>query len=182
VAAGRQKVIASGHDALPVLAWGHYRDRLRLALLRLKYHDCPHIGPLLGRWLGQAWQEAQLERTWGRPAVVPIPLHGERLEQRGYNQAMAIARGFCRQTGLPLAARALRRRRATTAQFGLGAAAREENLAEAFEVGRLRSPRVLLVDDIYTTGSTARAAAQALRDRGIIVVGIVAVARAGPSL
>lgn len=165
-------------DCLPLLAWGHYRDRLRSALLRLKYNDCPHIGSTLGRWLGEAWQEARLETVWGRPTVVPIPLHARRLNERGYNQAMAIARGFCRQTRLPLAAKVLRRRRATTAQFGLGAAAREQNLVDAFEVGSLQPQRVLLIDDIYTTGSTVRAAAQVLQARGITVVGVVAVARA----
>ena len=171
--------VVEGGDGLPLLAWGHYRDRLRSALFRLKYRDCPHVGLLLGRWLGQAWQEAQLERVWGRPVVVPIPLHARRLNERGYNQATAIARGFCRQTRLPLAPDALRRRRETAAQFGLGAVARERNLADAFEVGSLRSRRVLLVDDIYTTGSTVRAAARALQARGITVVGVVAVARAG---
>ncbi|MEO0947511.1 MAG: phosphoribosyltransferase family protein [Cyanobacteria bacterium J06641_5] len=170
---------AERSDPLPLLAWGHYRDRLRLALLRLKYNDSPQIGLLLGRWLGTAWQDAQLEKVWGRPTVVPIPLHAQRLNERGYNQAMTIARGFCRQTQLPLAARVLQRRRATIAQFGLGVAAREQNLVDAFEVRSLRPQRVLLVDDIYTTGSTMRAATRALQARGITVVGVVAVARAG---
>lgn len=165
-------------DNLPIFAWGQYRDSLRRALLDLKYRDRLSVGPLLGRWLGHSWQQARLESVLGRPTVVPIPLHAKKRQRRGYNQAAAIARGFCRQTGLPLAVRALRRVRATTAQFRLGTAARERNLAAAFEVGRLQARRVLLIDDIYTTGATARAAARVLRGRGIAVVGIATVARA----
>ncbi len=165
-------------DRLPVFAWGQYRDDLRQALLGLKYRDRLSVGSQLGLWLGQSWQQARLNGIMGRPAVVPIPLHPEKLDRRGYNQAAAIARGFCRQTGLPLAMRALRRVRATTPQFGLGIAAREENLAAAFEVGSLRARSVLLVDDIYTTGATAMAAARVLQARGVKVVGIATVARA----
>ncbi|MGP1375198.1 MAG: ComF family protein [Almyronema sp.] len=168
---------------LPVIAWGHYEGALKQAIAALKYQQQPQIGLALGRWLGTLWQQQQgLQQI--PLTVVPIPLHPDKLKQRGYNQAELIAQGFCRVTRLPLAADGLQRIRLTEAQFGLGAEARWHNLAQAFALGsywqkRRSATRVLLVDDIYTTGATAISAANTLRRQRISVLGIGAIAQAG---
>lgn len=172
-------------SSLPVLAWGRYEGLLKRAIAALKYQQQAQIGTVLGQWLGEAWhQHGQIFSQ--RPVVVPIPLHPDKLKQRGYNQAELIAQGFCRVTGWPLAARGLQRTRATEAQFGLDAQARQRNVAEAFELGHAWQQRsrtsVLLIDDIYTTGATALSAANTLRRHQVSVLGIAAIARAGSQI
>jgi predicted amidophosphoribosyltransferase len=108
-------------------------------------------------------------------------MHATKQKQRGFNQAELIARSFCQYTGLPLQSHGLIRLRQTEAQFGLSSAEREQNLINAFALNPRwrdrRPPTVLLIDDIYTTGATARAAAAALRQHQVIVDGLVAVAK-----
>lgn len=175
-------------DELPLFAWGKYGGTLKRALACLKYDQQPEVARPLGKWLGQAWlnQKPQIFApcsATGDPIVVPIPLHVEKLQQRGYNQAELLAQSFCDQTGLPLQRQGLARIRSTEAQFGLSQAARAQNLVAAFELNASvwRSQRhrpVLLLDDIYTTGATVRSAAQTLRSHGIKVCGVVAIAQA----
>ena len=112
---------------------------------------------------------------------MPIPLHKQRLQQRGYNQAALIAQGFCRATRTTLAEHSLVRVRATDAMHCLGANERTINLADAFQLGERLPPirhSILLVDDIYTTGTTGNAAALLLRQAGYTVIGIATVAQA----
>ena len=181
--------VQTGQQSLPVFAWGSYSGVLKRSLACLKYDAQPQIARPLGHWLAQAWLAADGLATTptaktqrSRPVVVPIPLHSAKQQQRGYNQAALLAEAFSALTGLPLQAQGLQRVRTTEAQFGLSQTARAENLVDAFAVGpalrRLSSQPVLLLDDIYTTGATARSAAQALRSRGIEVIGMVAVAQA----
>jgi ComF family protein len=169
------------HGFLPVFAWGTYGGTLKRAIAALKYENQPQIAQPLGHWLAQAWLNSPLASTCS--TVVPIPLHPNKLHQRGYNQAALLAQSFCQTTGLHLQQQGLERIRETTAQFGLSASEREKNLAMAFEVGsgfrRYRPVNpVLLLDDIYTTGATARCAAQTLHKVGISVYGVVAIAAA----
>jgi predicted amidophosphoribosyltransferase len=103
------------------------------------------------------------------------------LQKRGFNQAELIAQSFCEITGYKKQQQGLERVRATEAQFSLSVSQREQNLADAFVVGKslLQHPSaspVLLVDDIYTTGATVRSAAQSLRLQGIQVYGVIAIA------
>ena len=144
----------------------------------MKYENQPNIARPLGYWLGEAWLNSQ--HSSKQFVVVPIPLHSSKQKERGYNQAALIAQSFCEITGNIYKANGLERVRSTTAQFGLSAAEREKNLAEAFRVGtdfrRRPNAPVLLVDDIYTTGATARSAVQTLRQSRIAVSGLVAVA------
>lgn len=174
---------------LPVLAWGMYGGVLKRALAALKYDNQPQLARPLGHWLGEVWLKSpvSLVKSGNRkqmPLVVPIPMHTAKQKLRGYNQAELLAQSFCDITGLPLQQLGLERIRETEAQFGLSGTAREQNLTEAFVVGkafRQRPPSVpiLLLDDIYTTGATVRSAAQALHKQGISVYGLVAVAQAG---
>jgi predicted amidophosphoribosyltransferase len=113
--------------------------------------------------------------------VVPIPLHPEKLKTRGFNQAELIARGFCRVTGYSLQNSGLVRVKNTQPMFGLNSQERQENIQSAFALGKQfhsRFPQtpVLLIDDIYTTGVTAKEAATVLRQQGIEVLGIGAIA------
>ena len=162
---------------LPLFAWGVYRGPLKRAIAALKYSDHHQLGNLLGGWLGQAWLNSPCART-KRLTVVPIPLHPQKLQTRGFNQAELIARSFCKVTGYSLQPHGLQRVRETEAMYTLTGNQREKNLQNALRVDqqwRNRSSAVLIVDDIYTTGTTVKEAAQILRLQRIKVFGAATV-------
>lgn len=168
------------HDSLPLFVWGTYSGSLKQAIATLKYENQPQIARPLGHWLARAWLENPPIATQ-RPIVVPIPMHPSKQKIRGFNQAELLATAFCEMTGLALKRNGLNRVRATEAQFTLSKANREHNLKSAFQVDKALlqskpSTPILLFDDIYTTGATARAAAQTLQDQQIEVVGLAAIA------
>jgi ComF family protein len=178
LSSGSGRSINSPGD-LPVLAWGTYEGALKRTIAVLKYQNQPQLARPLGDRLAQAWMSASPN---SKPlAVVPIPLHAEKQQQRGFNQAERLAEAFCDRTGFSLQREGLIRVRSTEAQFRLDAAARQQNLSNAFQIGRFtRSApsKILLLDDIYTTGATARAAVQALHQQpGVEVLGIAVIAR-----
>lgn len=123
------------------------------------------------------------EDFWsGIEAVVPVPLHPAREKSRGFNQARLVAKRLAKQRHLPLLAGRLVKVRKTEPQTSLGGQAREVNLKGAFQVrkcGGIKGKTVLLVDDVYTTGSTIRECSAALRKAGVREVRAVTVARAG---
>lgn len=165
---------------LPVFAWGVYGGVLKRALAALKYENKTQIAQPLGYWLGENWIKSSLA-TATNLTVVPIPLHAKKQQERGYNQADLLAESFCRITGLSLQRHGLERWRETKPQFGLSAAERKQNLTGAFGLGKAFRDRrpdsaILLLDDIYTSGETAREAANTLRQHDIGVHGIVAIA------
>lgn len=171
---------------LEVVSWGRYEGSLRQAIGSLKYSNHTHLAQFLGTELGQTWLDYRpASKAPTRPvAIVPIPLHPSRLQQRGFNQAELLAQWFCRLTRLPLYSDGLLRVQATQAQHSLGRLSRQQNLAQAFavnpaQVTALKPSVVWLLDDIFTTGATARSAAQTLRRNGVAVGGICTVARAG---
>ncbi len=98
--------------------------------------------------------------------VVPVPLHRARLASRGFNQAALLARPLSRALGVPLVAGRLSRVRPTRPQVGLDADARKDNVRGAFRLRRAVGGRVLLVDDVRTTGATLAEAARVLREAG----------------
>jgi ComF family protein len=111
-------------------------------------------------------------------ALVPLPLHRRRLGERGFNQALELARPIARAFDLPLRPQWLARIRATAPQIGLDAKARRRNLRGAFAAdAAIAGQRVLLIDDVITTGSTMLEAARACRRAGAIEVRALAVAR-----
>ena len=143
----------------------------------LKFRQQLGLARLLGEHLTE---RVVLERA--RPdRIIPVPLHPARLRERGYNQALEIARPVARTLGVPLDFLAMQRVRATVPQTGMALAARRKNVRNAF---RLREPRLLkglhvaVVDDVMTTGSTAEAAAQCLLAAGAEKIEIWVVARA----
>ena len=111
--------------------------------------------------------------------LVPIPLHGKRLRERGFDQARLLARAASRQFGLPVAA-LLVRRRATGQQVGRDRAGRMANVRGAFDArGAVKGRRICLIDDVLTTGATAGAAAEALLWAGASRVEVRTLARTG---
>jgi ComF family protein len=163
----------------PLYGWGRYESTLKQSLAQLKYNHRPLIAEPLGQWLGDLWLGlGPLDR---RVWAVPIPLHGDRQRQRGYNQAERIARSFCQVTGMPLRAEGLIRTQSTTAQFGLSRRQRHENLQNVFQLGpdlQKQTPvkEIVLVDDIFTTGATVRSAIETLGRSGFTVAALVMVA------
>jgi len=145
--------------------------------LKLKYGRRPGVAAVMAPPMVRAAGEA-LDGA----LVVPVPLHRGRLWRRGYNQAALIARAVVRVGGGELAVDLLQRRRASATQRGLGRRARAAAVAGAFRVAPharagVKDRRVVLVDDVYTTGATARACARALRRAGAREVRVLCWAR-----
>ncbi|MDJ0843497.1 ComF family protein [Crocosphaera sp.] len=165
---------------LPLFVWGAYDGKLKQAIAALKYDKHPQIGELLGVWLAKTWESYSLINRKISPLIIPIPLHEAKKKTRGFNQSEIIAKGFCQVTKYPLNSRGLIRKRQTKAMFSLTAKEKQKNIQGAFQLGKslknssLSRP-VLLVDDIYTTGTTVKEAARILRNQRIKVLGVLAV-------
>ena len=123
-----------------------------------------------------------LEPLTGRLVLVPVPLAPKRLRDRGYNQSEHLARALAAYSGKPVLVEALRRTRETPTQTALTPEARLANVAGAFEGRGVQGSRVVLVDDVFTTGATLLAAAAALTQAGAAQVEAVTFARARPSI
>lgn len=153
---------------------------LARAIHRLKYGDRPELADGLAQLLATGMSSFLLTAP---SLICPLPLHGSRALSRAYDQAGLLAACLARHTGRTLFPAALRRVRLTRSQVGLSEAAREQNLAEAFAADpRVEGARLLLVDDVMTTGATARAATKALRAAGAREVQVLALARAASTL
>jgi len=154
-----------------------YADPVDRWLGALKFRDGLAAGRLLAERLAD---DVPTGFLYGIELAVPIPLHRRRLRERGYNQALELLRPLARQHRLPLPLPALQRRRDTPHQIGLDAKTRRRNLRGAFvaDPAAVGGRRVLLFDDVITTGSTLREAAGELLRAGATEVRVLAVARA----
>lgn len=176
----------------PPFSWARavaaYRDGMREAIHALKYQGRTAVAAPLAELLADAgarlWSVAPVERDapQGLPfeAIVPVPLHPARLAERGFNQAELLAVPCARRWRRPLLRRALVRTRPTRPQTELDATARRLNVAGAFAVarpGEIAGRRLLLVDDVLTTGATVWAATRTLRQGGARSVGVLVLAR-----
>ncbi len=157
-----------------------YEGAAARAIVRMKYGGRPDITRPLGDLL---WQAIEPRARAPIEAVVPVPLHAMRLAERGYNQSALIARNLARRLKAPLHPVALVRVRDTQRQALLEREARLTNVVGAFAVARpaaIVGRRVLLIDDVCTTGATLEAASHALREAGARSVRCAVVAIAAP--
>ena len=155
-----------------------YDETSRDPILKLKHADRTDLAPLFARWLSRAAAELLAEAD----AIVPAPLHRLRLLGRRYNQSAEVARPLSRLTGVPYLPDALVRRRATETQAGKSAARRRRNLVGAFHVpdrrrAQVEGRRILIVDDVMTTGATLEGCARALKAAGAARVNVAVIAR-----
>jgi ComF family protein len=156
-----------------------YSEPWNHLLAAFKYRQSVELAGCLAAGLGRALAAGQAPRPdW----VLPVPLSGERLRERGYNQAFELARRLAAEHGVATSATLLQRHRDTPHQTGMTREQRERNLRDAFWVDDpvglcMRDAHVALVDDVLTTGATANAAAHALRRAGARAVDVWVVAR-----
>jgi ComF family protein len=155
-----------------------YDDVSRGLVLGFKHADRTHAAPAYARWMARAG--AELLTT--ADVIAPVPLHWSRLMARRYNQAALLGNALARLAGAPSVPDLLIRRRRTLSQGRLSRSERLRNVAGAFAVNRarlalVRGRRIVLVDDVLTTGATVSACAAVLRRAGAASVEVLALAR-----
>lgn len=170
--------------------FGIYRGNLRLLILQLKFRRQERLGRRLGGLLAQVWTRLEGLSDGDPSVIVPVPLFRLRERERGFNQSRLLADGLRHRLETVPGAKKIRvepgllvRTRATLPQTGLKVQARRENVRGAFAVTRpelVQGRRLVLIDDVMTTGATLSSCAAALRQRGAAVVYALAVARATP--
>jgi ComF family protein len=178
-AAGRLCGMCSSAPFTAARACGVYSGALEASVLFLKV--TPHICPRLRAIIKRTFSEHHIELR--SDVVMPVPLHRFRQKQRGFNQAAIVARLISREFGLRLDDRSVMRIKPTERhRAGMDANDRSQSVERAFEVTRpslIEGASVLLVDDVYTTGSTIFAATKSLIDAGVQQVKVLTIARVG---
>jgi ComF family protein len=158
-----------------------HRGAAQRMAVALKFHDRTDLAPWMARWMQRAGRELLDECD----VILPVPLHRWRFWQRRFNQSAELARALARSSALPFAPQALNRIRRTEQQIGLGSKERKRNVDGAFRVPKeqeihVRGRRVLLIDDVYTTGATVKAATRALLRGGAKSVDVLTFSRVPP--
>jgi ComF family protein len=154
-------------------------DEISRALVHgLKYGDRLDLAPMLGRWLSHAGRELLSEAD----ALVPVPLHWRRRWERRFNQSAVLAAAVSSLSGVPVAAGALKRVKATAQQVGLSRSERAANVQGAFRVppegkAAVAGRRLILVDDVLTSGATVDGCARALLRAGAANIDVLVFAR-----
>jgi len=153
-------------------AFAYFGGPLREAIHQFKYGGVAVLAGPLGQMMACAWPDLAPDGQEQVDVIVPVPLHPRRERERGYNQAALLAREFGPRLGCPVVEDALLRPRETLPQVNLGTRERRANVHGAFRCAdsRLRGSRVLIIDDVFTTGATLEAAASALRLGGASAV------------
>lgn len=155
---------------------------LQNLLHKLKYDHCTGIGEQLGREAGRSLKALGIIQDAKNWRLAAVPLHKKRYRKRGYNQSMEIARGVAATTGIGLMAEdCIRRLKNTKTQTGLNSNERTSNISGAFEVAEpasVQNTRILIVDDVFTTGATTFELAQILFDLSGLSCGILTIAKA----
>ncbi len=147
-----------------IRSYGYFRGPLRAAIHRVKYHQDMGLAEEL---CGLLIEKYQHELKWPIDVVTAIPLSRERYFERGYNQAFLFARPFAWAIQKPFIPNLVQRKRNTSSQVGLSRSERQKNIQDAF-LGQSRASgmKVLVLDDVTTTGATLMECAKALRDQG----------------
>ncbi|RLB01170.1 MAG: ComF family protein [Deltaproteobacteria bacterium] len=155
-----------------------YRGKIREAIQFFKFSNMPEFSRPLAKIMIS--NRIVTETFSDLDTIIPVPLHKERLKQRGYNQALLLACEIKKEYALELQGHNLRRTRHTLPQVGLGKKERRKNVKGAFEVHKpekIRGKKILLVDDVYTTGNTLNECARVLKKAGAKKVTAITVAR-----
>jgi ComF family protein len=157
-----------------------YDEGIKPLILRFKHGDALDLVPRLSTWMIEAGEKADLFSSL--TVLIPVPLHWRRLFRRRYNQASLLAQAIARKTGIPCQTSWLRRKRATPSQGAYNKQQRFVNMRGAFQVpltkkSALQGSRVLLIDDVFTTGATLTECAQVLLNQGASEVRILTLAR-----
>lgn len=158
---------------------GHYENALLDAIHQFKYRGKTSVGKSLGKLMADFAYPGLNIADYS--LVIPVPLHRRRLRERGFNQAVILAREIARRFSLPLDFTTLKRHMYTNPQVSLGKKEREKNVRGAFVVkreDRIQDKDIILVDDVYTTGSTLRECARILKKHGARQVAALTLARA----
>lgn len=155
---------AVGHDYDDFAAAFEYKDEMRESVLRFKYSGRAEYADFFCAALW-AFTKKQVN-SWHADLIIPVPGDAGRMRERGYNQAELLARGISRLSGIPEDTGMVRRVRRTRPQSGLDPFERKLNLASAFACEKAPPERVIVVDDILTTGSTMDAMARCLKEAG----------------
>ena len=155
-----------------------YTDTSRRFVLAFKHADRTDAAPAWGAWLARAGRELLADAD----ILIPVLLHRRRLIARRYNQAALMAKALSRETGLPVFVDVLRRTRATPSQGRMNRSQRERNVAGAFAVrdsrrSRIQDTRIVLIDDVMTTGATLTACIRPLISAGAANVDVLTLAR-----
>lgn len=167
-----------------LFSWGKYDDYLKRSIASLKYDKKKEIGVLLGNWLGKAWLESGNKKNYSQLTIIPIPLHPEKLKKRGFNQAELIARSFCDVTAYQLKTQLLMRVKNTEAMFSLTPQQKKANIDKAFRIGKdyekiNKMQPILIIDDIYTTGTTVNEAIKVLTNAKLKTLGVATISFTG---
>jgi ComF family protein len=167
------------HELTGLVAYAFHTDPLRQAIHELKYEDLRSLAAPLGRLMAEGWS-ILAPRDDDIDVIVPVPLHSTRQRQRGYNQAALLARELGAWLQRPVVEDILIRIKATAPQVGLNVQQRRDNVLDAFQCVNtsLEGKRVLLIDDVCTTGATLAAASAALRKGSVSSVWAYTLARA----
>src|SRR5208337_4564458 len=156
-----------------------YEGAIKEAIHRFKYGGVFPLVSVFGDLLHPAFQ--RLTRDYPVDLLVPVPLHMRRLRERGFNQALLLVKELSKRTGIPYEERALKKIKDTPVQITLKKRERRKNLTRAFQVKdreAIKGKAVMLVDDVYTTGTTVNECSRALRAAGAERVAVLTVARA----
>jgi ComF family protein len=160
-------------------ALGAFVGSLQTAIHRWKYEGKTHLTPFFAEWMAEG-----LNRCWelnSLDLLIPVPLHPQRLRERGFNQALLLAKELSRRTGIPSSHAILKKKKPTLPQVNLSGAEREKGLKGTFHViekKELLGKSVLLVDDVYTTGATVNECSKVLLSGGAERVDVLTLAHA----
>ena len=159
-----------------VYRFADYAPPLDRIIQQLKFNQKLHYARLLGRLMAKDIRARGLDLP---DALLPVPLHSQRLKQRGFNQAVEIARILARSLDLPLDIHSSSRIRPTPEQSGLAAKQRKTNIMGAFQVrGAIKGKHIAILDDVMTTGSTVDELTRVLKNNGVQRVDVWVCARA----